>query len=203
VYRVVAAGVIAFLACLAGPASGHAEGALPGWLPIGTVDKAFNDAANDLSIAQRFALRQCADHRRYFACSYASTTGIGILAWAPRSEGLVEQLTIAIPRCQADAGLAEISAMLVHIFSPRRPQTFARPIPAMLPFAAGTGSNEHWLDGVKYVLINRGPKGLGVVVHRTPKLPDLDRSSPARRSTIARQTNFYLPQSFECRGIAN
>ena len=202
-YRVVAAVVIALLACFVGPGGGHAEGALPGWLPIGTVDKAFNDAANDLSIAQRFTLRQCADHQRYFACSYASTNGIGILAWAPRSEGLVEQLTIAIPPCEADADLADISAMLVHVFSPRRPQTFARPIPAMLPFAVGTGSNEHWLDGVKYVLINRGPKGLGLVVHRAPKLPDLDRSSPTKQGIIARQTNFYLPQPFECRPVAH
>lgn len=202
-YRVVAVAALALIACFAGAGRSQAEGALPGWLPIGTVDKAFNDAAKDLSIVQRFVLRNCADYRRYFACSYASTNGIGILAWAPRSEGLVEQLTIAIPPCQADVDLAEISAILIHIFSPRRPQTFARPIPAMLPFAVGTGNNEHWLDGVKYVLINRGPKGLGLVVHRTAKLPDLKRNSPARRDSLARQTNFFLPQPFECRLAAN
>lgn len=195
--------MIAWAALFAGQSGSRAEGALPGWVPIGTVDKAFNDAAHDLDFAQRFALRQCADYQRYFACSYASTNGIGILAWAKRSEGMIEQLTISIPPCRVDTDLAEIAAILVHMFSPRRPLTFARPIPAMLPFAVGTGTNEHWLDGVKYVLINRGPKGVGLVVHRTAKLPDFERHSPAKRDQIAQRTNFYLPQPFECPQVTN
>lgn len=203
VHRFVAAAVFALVSVFAGQSGSRAEGALPGWLPIGTVDKPFNDAARDLRISQRFALRQCADYQRYFACSYASTKGIGILAWAPRSEGIVEQLTISIPPCRVENDLSEISAMLIHIFSPRRPQTFSRPIPAMLPFAVGTGNNEHWLDGVKYVLINRGPKGVAVVVHRTAKLPDLERNSPARRDQLPRRTNFYLPVPFECQPVTN
>jgi hypothetical protein len=185
------------LACaLLGPGADRAAaqgGALPGLLPVGTVDKAFNDAADDLRIERWHFLTRCADQHRYFGCTYTSTSGIGIVAWAPRSEGVVEQLSIAIPPCRVEPELRKISAILIHIFSPRRPQTFSRPIVAMAQFAASSGSGEHWLDGVSYVLLDRRHLGVGLIVRRSQRLPDVAPDSSRARTAAARKVAFYLP----------
>jgi hypothetical protein len=181
-------------ASLAAPA--RAQPALPQWLPIATLDKPFNDAAKDIGLRHRFALRDCGNFNKHFICTYGSETGIGVAAWASQPVGLVEQMNIAIPRCTAEADLADVAAMLLHILHPRRPlSTFSRAIVAMARFAEHAGSGEHWLDGVSYHLIERGPLGLGLVVRRTP--PNAVPPNAAMRKRVAEAQKYYAPE-FDC-----
>jgi hypothetical protein len=173
-----------------------AGGALPGWVPVETVDKAFNDASNDVRTPQLFSLQDCSNFGPQFICSYASSTGTGILAFAPREQGLIEQLNLAIPSCSTIPQLADISAMLIHIFHPRRPvSTFSRAIVAMARMATVNGKAEYLLDGVSYQLIDRSPQGFGLVVRRGPPLPLWQHpQAPARyRAADKSQIPFFLP----------
>lgn len=173
---------------------------LPQLLPIGTVDKPFNDAAQDLARPFRFVLKDCGNSGPAFICTYGSTNGIGIVAWAAQPVGLVEELAIAIPNCAPLEDLADISTMLIHIFHPNRTTaTYPRAIVAMARFADTSGSGEHWLDGVRYHLINRGPLGFGLVVRRTPASA-IPTTASARARVAARQ-RFYLPD-YACPGAA-
>jgi hypothetical protein len=65
----------------------------------------------------------------------------------------------------------------------------------MARYAEHSGSGEHWLDGVSYHLIDRGPDGVGLVVQRTP--PNAVPSTPARRQRVASKTRFFTP-AFAC-----
>src|SRR5262245_48932262 len=94
---------------------------LPQWLPVQTLDKPFNDASGDLKRPHNFALKDCGNEGPYFICTYGSTTGVGIAAWSFPAVGLVEQMSIAIPTCNALETLGDISTMLVYILHPRRP----------------------------------------------------------------------------------
>jgi hypothetical protein len=167
---------------------------LPQWLPVETLDKPFNDAAGDLKKPQRFVLRDCGNERDHFICTYRTASGIGIAAWAPQAAGLVEQITIAIPPCRAVEDLSDLSTMLIYILHPRRPlATFPRAIVAMNRYASVRGSGVYWLDGVSYLLIDRGPLGLGLVVHRTPH--DATPLTEEQRARLANAQRFYLPPS--------
>ena len=117
-------------------------------------------------------------------------------AWAPQPAGLVEQINIAIPACRAAEDLSDISTMLIYILHPRRPlATFPRAIVAMMRFAALRGSGVYWLDGVSYLLVDRGPLGVGLVVHRTP--PNAVPPTDEQRTRLAKAQHFYdLPS--EC-----
>lgn len=171
---------------------------LPQWLPVGTFDKPLNEAADDVGVRHRFKLRDCGNSGRHFVCTYASDTGIGVVAWSSQPVGLIEQLTIAIPACKAIDDLSDLSAMLIHILHPRRPvATFPRTIVAMARFAANTGSGEHWLDNVSYQLIDRKARGLGLVVHRTP--PNAIPPSASMRKRVADAQRFYIPP-YKCPG---
>lgn len=183
-----------FIALVAAACASSAVDAqpLPQWLPIATLDKPFNDAAQDLERPHRFALSDCGNTNGHFRCTYASQSGIGMAAWASQSQGLVEQINIIIPRCTAERDLVDISDMLVHIFSPRRPYaTFSRGIFSMSAFAAATGNGEYWLDDVSYQLIDRGAVGWGLVVRRKPWHGN-PRSESTRRRVAATQW-FYVP----------
>ena len=188
-----AAALYAFLAVAAPTSPAFAE-ALPQWLPIQTFDKAFNDAAGDLEVRDTLTLRDCGNSGRYFVCSYSSSNGLGIVAWAPQREGLIEQLAIAVPPCNVIPDIESISAILFHIFHPNRPvATFPRAISAMVNFTATTGRGDHWQDGVSYQLVNRGPLGFGLLVHRTP--PIGTRVNDASRRHAALKQQFILPES--------
>jgi len=166
--------------------------ALPQWLPVGTVDKALTESAQDVGTRHIFVLKDCGNSGDHFICTYASDSGIGVVAWASQRAGFVEQLTIAIPACRSIEDLADMSTILVHILHPRRPiATFPGTITAMARYAANSGSGEHWLDDVGYQLIDRKSRGWGLVVRRVP--PNGIPSTAAMRRRVAEAQRFYVP----------
>jgi len=182
------------LACAAAVATKAVGQPLPQWIPVGTLDKPFNEAAVDHQRRQRFALQDCGNSSIYFICTYAANTGIGLVAWAKQPVGLVDQINIAIPVCNAMSDLDDIATMLIYIFHPKRPAiTFHRSIVAMANFAANKGNGEQWLDGINYQLIDRKELGFGLVVRRTP--PNMAPPSEQDRARSARAQRFYMPAS--------
>jgi hypothetical protein len=188
---------LAVLVCahfLAGSAMNpsHAQ-PLPQWLPIATLDKPFNDAAKDLNLPEFFTLHKCGNLNGGFICTYGSQTGVGLAAWSAQQVGLVEQINIGMPSCEQGEELAHISAMLLHIFHPRRPvSTIVRGIVAMAEPTTRSGANEHWLDDVSYLLVDRKMAGFGLIIRRKP--PNATTPRPfAVNYRYARAQNFYLP----------
>lgn len=190
--RTLSSAVLVASLAAVGSLPARAQAALPQWLPIQALDKAFNDAAADLSIAQSFQLRDCGNPGDTFICTYASSGGVGVVAWSKQSIGLVEKLAISIPPCSAAGDLASIAAILVHTLHPRRPvSTYSRAIVALANFTAFAGAGDHWLDGVSYQLVRREDGGLGLIVERQPTRPAQSRSDLRRRAAL--QQRFFIP----------